>query len=233
MTRTRLQAVAGVPLFLLALFLLTTVSAGAARQQSVRHSSPVFNPAFTEGGYANRTSVPQGGSITFHISTSVSPFKVTIVNLADQSTVVHEVPNLTSLVQNCSGRFTSGGGWRATHSMTIPSSWPSGYYAALFPTSFGERKVIFVVRENNPGSTSASRRLTDQPYQATTSWRRSLYPAPIHGATRLSFDRPYDDDGASAHDSGIASSSTGCAARAASSRWPRQRSRRSDIARRL
>lgn len=193
MTRTRLQAVGGV-----ALFLLAALSAGAARQQSVRHSSPVFNPAFTEGGYANRTSVPQGGSITFHISTSVSPFKITIVNLADQSTVVHEVPNRTSVVQNCSGRFTTGCGWHATHSMTIPTSWPSGYYAALFPTSFGVRKLIFVVRENNPGS--ASNILLVSPtntYQAYNEFGgRSLYPsADPTRATRLSFDRPYDDDG--------------------------------------
>src|SRR5688572_10230341 len=153
MIRTRLQAVGAI-----ALLLLTAASAGAARRPSVRHTSPVFNPAYTEGGYANRTSVAQGGQITFHISTSVSPFKVSIVNLADQSTVLHEVPNLTSLVQNCSGRFTQGCGWRATHTMTIPNSWPSGYYAALFPTSFGERKLIFVVRENDPGSTKISLR---------------------------------------------------------------------------
>jgi hypothetical protein len=195
MIRTRLQAVGAI-----ALLLFIAAPAGAARRHSVRHPSPVFNPAYTEGGYANRTSVPQGGQITFHISTSVSPFKVSIVNLADQSTVLHEVPNLTSLVQNCSGRFTQGCGWRATHTMNIPNSWPSGYYAALFPTSFGERKLIFVVRENDPGSTSSILLVSPtNTYQAYNEFGgRSLYPsADPRRATRLSFDRPYD------HDAGI------------------------------
>jgi hypothetical protein len=192
MVRTRLRAFGAV-----ALLLLSAASAEAARRRSVRHPEPVFDLASTEGGYADRTSVAQGGQITLHISTSVSPFKVSIVNLADQSVVIHEVQNLTSSVQNCSGQFTSGCGWLATHTMTIPHGWPSGYYAALFPTSFGERRVIFVVRENDPGSTSSVLLVSPtSTYQAYNEFGgRSFYPSDSpRRAARLSFDRPYHQD---------------------------------------
>jgi N,N-dimethylformamidase beta subunit-like protein len=193
MTRMGLRA-GGIFVFLL----LLTASASAARRQAVRHPAPPFNAAWTEGGYADRTSVAQGGQITFSIATSVSPFKLSIVNLADASVVVHEVPNLTSRAQNCTGRFTSGCGWLATHTMNIPVSWPSGYYAAIFPSALGERRLIFVVRENAPGN--ASRILVVSPtntYQAYNEFGGgSLYPSnDPKRASRLSFDRPYEQDG--------------------------------------
>ena len=30
----------------------------------------------------------------------------------------------------------------------MPQSWPSGYYAAVFPTTFGDRFIPFIVRED-------------------------------------------------------------------------------------
>lgn len=193
MIRARVPAIVAVAIILF----VSVAPANGARRRSVGHPSPVFNAAYTEGGYANRTSVAQGDQITFHLASAASPFKLSIVNLADQSSILHEVPNITASVQNCSGQFSEGCKWLATHSMTIPGSWPSGYYAAIFPTSFGERKLIFVVRENNPASTS--RTLLVSPtntYQAYNAFGgRSLYPsADPKRASRLSFDRPYDKD---------------------------------------
>lgn len=188
--RVRVPAIVAV-----VLLALSITPASGARRRSVAHPAPVFNPAYTEGGYADRTSVAQGETITFHLASAASPFTLSIVNLADQSAVIHEAPNITATVQNCSGRFSDGCKWLATHSMTIPASWPSGYYAATFPTSFGERKLIFVVRESNPARTS--RTLVVSPtntYQAYNAFGgKSLYPsADPSRASRLSFDRPYD-----------------------------------------
>ena len=55
----------------------------ASRRRVVDHPAPPTNVLYTEGGYANLTSVEQGDPIVFHIATSVSPFSLRIVNLAD------------------------------------------------------------------------------------------------------------------------------------------------------
>ncbi|HYI08017.1 MAG TPA: N,N-dimethylformamidase beta subunit family domain-containing protein [Thermoanaerobaculia bacterium] len=180
--------------------MLAAMPLEAARRRSVVSPAPPFNAAFTEGGYASATSVRQGEPITFRISTSVSPFQATIVNLADESVIVRVLENLQSTVQNCSGRFTSGCGWAATTTLNIPRTWPSGYYAVRFPTTFGVRKIIFVVKEDEPGSQSPLLIISPtHTYQAYNAFGgASLYPSndPNRGK-RLSFDRPYD------HDSGL------------------------------
>ncbi|HKR66194.1 MAG TPA: N,N-dimethylformamidase beta subunit family domain-containing protein [Thermoanaerobaculia bacterium] len=176
---------------------LLALTAQADKRRSVRSPEPVFNANYTEGGYADRTSVAQGEQISFHIATSVSPFNATIVNLADNKTVVRDLLGLTSTAQNCSGRYTSGCGWGRTATISIPGSWPSGYYAVTFPTSFGPRKIIFVVRENIPGSTSPIVVISPtNTYQAYNDFGgRSLYPtADPNRGSRLSFERPYVQD---------------------------------------
>ncbi|HEX2059423.1 MAG TPA: N,N-dimethylformamidase beta subunit family domain-containing protein, partial [Thermoanaerobaculia bacterium] len=147
------------------------------------------------GGYADRTSVAQGDTIRFHIASNAAPLSVSILNLANRGQVVRTMTGLQSRAQNCSGQFTTGCGWTETASLTIPRSWPSGYYAATFNTSLGERNIIFVVREDAPGSTS--RTLIVSPtntYVAHNAFGgASLYPddSPRRGS-RVSFDRPYD-----------------------------------------
>lgn len=166
----------------------------ASRRRSVEHQPPPFNIQHTEGGYAGATSVEQGREIRFHIATSVSPFKVRIINLADPATTLREITNLQSRAQNCSGRFVQGCEWTVTTTFDVPSSWRSGYYAAAFPTAFGEKFIPFVVRENDPGSTSSivvvSPTHTAQAYNDFGG--RSLYPVDDpRRATLLTYDRPY------------------------------------------
>lgn len=171
----------------------------AARRRSVEHPEPAFDVIWTEGGYADATSVEQGEPIRLHIATSVSPFAVRIVNLADPTNAVRTIANLTSSPQNCSGRFTQGCDWDVTATLDVPAGWPSGYYAALFPTAFGERKIIFIVRENNPSSTSPMVLVSPtQTYQAYNDFGgRSLYPSGNpRRANLVSYDRPYQaEDG--------------------------------------
>jgi Bacterial Ig-like domain (group 3) len=152
-----------------------------------------------EGGYANRSSVPQGGTITFRIATSVSPFSLEIVNLARPTQVLAMIPNLTSTAIECQGLWETGCGWPATTQFTVPSAWPSGYYAARFPTSGGTRYSFFVVRAANPGLTSPIVVVVaTNTYQAYNQFGgKSVYDSISTNGKRahtVSFDRPYFDN---------------------------------------
>lgn len=173
--------------------LLSSTQAEAARRRSVHHTEPPFNAAYTEGGYADATSVRQGSSIRLRIATSISPFTLRVVNLSRPEEVLLTRP-LTSAARNCSGRGTSGCNWPATTTLDIPQSWAPGYYGAIFPTSFGDRWVLFVVKEDVPASWS--RTVVVSPtntYQAYNDYGGRSF-APTDDPNRinhLSFDRPY------------------------------------------
>ena len=164
-----------------------------SKRRVISPPEPEFNALYTEGGYADRSSVAQGGSIRLRIATSSSPFTLRIVNLANPNVAVW-TRSLTSSARNCSGRAAQGCDWPVSVIVDVPQSWPSGYYAAQFPTSFGTRNVIFVVRENNPGSHSRIAVVSPtHTYQAYNDYGgKSFYPSqwPLR-ATEISLDRPY------------------------------------------
>jgi hypothetical protein len=154
---------------------------------------------YAQGGYADRTSVAQGGTIAFHIATSIAPFSVEIVNLAQPAQVLTTLTGLTSAPSDCTGMWENGCAWPVTTQFTIPSSWPSGYYAARFPTSGGTRNIIFVVRAANPGL--ASRIVVVSPtntYEAYNQFGgKSVYDSISTNGKRahiVSFQRPYYDN---------------------------------------
>ena len=120
---------------LLALSTLAPVSV-SARQRVVHQPRPLPQKAYTEGGYASAISVTQGATIDFHIATSLSPFALQIVNLKSPDTVLQTL-TLEATAQDCTGLSAHGCHWPVTTTFAIPASWPSGYYAARFPTSIG------------------------------------------------------------------------------------------------
>ena len=163
-----------------------------------------FNPgapepethSFAEGGYADATSVAQGGFISFYISNKINPFTVSIVNLANPDVTLTTLPNLVSPQPDCTGNWENGCGWHVTQTLFIPQTWPSGYYDARFTTFNGPKHIIFAVKAANPGSTSPI--LVIQPtntYQAYNAYGgKSTYPTGSpNRATTVSFNRPYDD----------------------------------------
>jgi hypothetical protein len=188
----RIQPIARVTFLLL--FSFVFCGSAFARRHSVRVPSPPFDVHWTEGGYADRMSVVQGSTITFHIATSVNPFRVQVVNLADMSVVLSDIGPFNSTPQNCSGAYRTGCGWLATTTFAVPRNWPSGYYGAQFPTAFGVRRIVFIVRPALPGSTSSTLIVA-----ATNTWQayndfagNSLFPSNDEDrATHLSFDRPF------------------------------------------
>jgi hypothetical protein len=184
-----------VALSLLILLSLTSPAA-AQRRRVIHHPEPQFNIAYTEGGYADRISVAQGQPITFHIASAITPLRVDIVNLAEPDVVVRSISNVATHQQNCSGRAAQGCDWTPSTTLDIPFAWPSGFYAARFPTSFGTRHIFFAVRENHPGTTSRTLVVAaTHTYVAYNAFGgRSLYPSnDPNRANELSFNRPFDD----------------------------------------
>src|SRR5262249_22177409 len=77
--------------------------------------------------------------------------------------------------------------------------WPSGYYAASFPTSHGDENVIFVVRPAKPGSSYSTVLIsTTNTYNAYNGFGgKSAYDANSSDhkhAYQVSYDRPFDDN---------------------------------------
>jgi hypothetical protein len=180
--------------------LLVTTPLIAQRHRAVRPFDPAASEpethSFAEGGYADATSVVQGGFITLYISNKINPFTVTVVNLANPDVTMTTLPNLVASQSDCTGKWENGCGWHATQTLAIPANWPSGYYDARFTTFNGPKHIIFAVKASNPGSTSPI--LVVQPtntYQAYNGYGgKSTYPTGSPDrATTVSFNRPYDD----------------------------------------
>ncbi|HEX8255783.1 MAG TPA: N,N-dimethylformamidase beta subunit family domain-containing protein [Thermoanaerobaculia bacterium] len=183
----------------LCVVLVTDASAAGARRRSVAHPRIPTNALYTQGGYADETSVRQGSSINFRIATAISPFTLEIINLANENVVVQSIPNLTSQTRDCTGMSSDGCKWPVTTTLDIPTTWPSGYYAARFPVSdgIGVQYIFFVVRENQPASTADTLVIVStHTYQAYNSYGNlNVYPSnsPRRAAV-VSFDRPYHDN---------------------------------------
>jgi hypothetical protein len=175
------------------LTLALTPSADGARRRPAHSTEPAFNAAYTEGGYASATSVAQGRTIDLHIATSVPSATVTVYNLADPSRIL-TTRTVTSSARNCSGRPSGGCAWPRSLTLEVPFSWPSGYYAASFPTALGMRHLTFVVRAAFPANRSPIVVVSPtHTYQAYNDFGgKSAYPAEeLDRVTYLSFDRPY------------------------------------------
>jgi hypothetical protein len=172
---------------ILALAALAPLCADAARRRSTEHPGLSLVELSSQGGYASSASVFQGGSLTFHIASTMQPLTVEIVNLTNPNQVLMTIENLTSHAQNCAGLSASGCGWDATTTIFIPSSWPSGYYAARFPTSLGQRWAPFIVRAAQPGATSKMLVLSSTHSMQAYNTFGGLDPA----QDRVSYQRPY------------------------------------------
>jgi hypothetical protein len=188
-----------VLLSLLCAVLVTLDAAAATRRRSAGHPRIPTNPLYTQGGYADRTSVPQGGSINLRIATAQSPFTLEIVNLADEDTVVRSIPGVVSQARDCTGLSSDGCNWPVTATLDIPMSWPSGYYAARFPVSDDDdvetNYIFFVVREAQPTAPTLVI-VSTHTYQAYNSFGNlNVYPSNSPARVPVvSLDRPYHDN---------------------------------------
>lgn len=153
------------------------------------------------GGYASKISVVQGGEISFHISTDVSPYTITIWHEGKKRRRVAKITGLKGCKYDCRGKYDSGCGWPLAYTLEVPPTWPTGVYTVDIPTeSHGKQHIVFWVRAKEPGSTSNMLFLSSvNTYHAYNNYGgKSLYTGnSTNGkkAFKVSFDRPFMNDG--------------------------------------
>jgi hypothetical protein len=157
-----------------------------------------------EGGYASLNSAPQGGVIDLHISTATPTYTILIYREGPSRLLMKRITGLHGVERNCpEPGYETGCGWPVAYSLEVPASWASGVYTAQFntgPNGTSSKLIIFVVREETPGSTApilfsvASN--THSAYNEVGG--KSLYDynsSNLVPATTVSYDRPYRQGG--------------------------------------
>jgi PKD repeat protein len=176
-------------------------------------------------GYASRTSVNRGGSITFFVNSSDPTYTLQVyrmgwygglggrdmginVTLPRQAQPLPTIDATTGLIE-CA--------WSPSYTLTIPNDadhtvWPSGVYLVKLTGTATDlqRYMIFTVRDDARASDYFFQSSVNT-YQAYNNWGgKSLYDFNSTGgrAYKVSFNRPYDEaygnpDGAGQFKSGF------------------------------
>lgn len=108
-----------------------------------------------EGGYANKFSVLPGDSIEFHISTSITLFNLRFFRLEDNKVLIDSISSINGgirITKDSAALF--GCDWPVSTIIKIPKTWQQGVYLAEFPTSTGNKNMIFRVASDVPGKYS-------------------------------------------------------------------------------
>jgi hypothetical protein len=152
--------------------------------------------AGTIEGYTDRTGYVQGDTVTLHVSCATPTWDLQVIRVQDPwwayEGVVLEVNDIPGVDQPMpTFRPWEGAGWAPTTSFTVDPAWPSGQYIARMTAEDGDQHVHpFVVREDEPGSTSRIALVTMyNTVNAYNTWGGgSIYIGP---KTRVGFRRPY------------------------------------------
>jgi hypothetical protein len=170
-------------------------------------------------GFASTTSVLQGGSISFYVTVNpVQTYTIDVYRIgwyggAGGRLRLHVGP-LAGIQQSACPTDASTGmiacTWTPAYTTTIPSDWTSGVYLALLTNAAGYQNYIdFVVRDGRPAALLYQQSVTTygayNNYPDDNATGKSLYAFNSYGANtvggstaavKVSFDRPYADDGA-------------------------------------
>jgi len=169
---------------------------------------PAYPPANVQG-YASEESVLPGETVHFHVSTADGErYRIEVYRLGWYG---GSGARLLTCLPGCGGdepgrtygkpSFEGGpAGWPVTDTLTVPSSWVSGYYYALLRvTSSGDDYdtrgwIAFVVRDPPTRRSQILVQVPVNTWQAYNPWGgKSLYTfnssGGVHG-TRVSFERP-------------------------------------------
>ena len=159
-------------------------------------TAPVFSQ---EGGYVNPLSVAQGEDIQFYISTNIPIFDLRIYHFGfdkDLVTVIHGIRGGYQITPDSA--YTYGCQWRVSYTMHVPAFWSPAVYEADFPTTEGNKRIVFVVRSAQPGKTSKI--IVSLPVSTWEAYNayggKSLYgfnSNKLIPAFRVSFNRPFTD----------------------------------------
>ncbi len=157
-----------------------------------------FSQAYEILAYPGASSVAQGQTITFHVSTDLQDYDFRVYRFGADVAVVDQIMKLPGrLYPTPTDASTAGCGWPAALSFTIPLHWRSGVYSASFSRGQTYTYCLFVVRERNPGSTSKILYMVPYTtYQAYNNFGgKSLYDGGSTGGVRastISMDRPFN-----------------------------------------
>src|SRR5881296_1604930 len=173
-------------------------------------------------GYASATSVNKGENITFYVS--VNPAQTYTIDVYRMGwyqglggRLMQHIDPLNGVQQTaCPTDPTTGMiecQWAPAYTLATQTSWTSGIYLALMTNAQGlQNYIVFVVRDDSrvaallyqqPVATYQA--YNDYPFDSATG--KSLYEFNSYGANtvtggkravKVSFDRPYDDDGTGA-----------------------------------
>jgi hypothetical protein len=171
-------------------------------------------------GYASATSINKGESITFYVSLNPDQaFTIDVYRLGwyggTGGRLMQHVANLQGVQQaTCPTDPTLGTivcAWNPSYTLAVPSTWTSGVFVAVLTNAAGFQNYIqFVVRDDSR-TADLLYQLGVNTMQAYNNWPddnrtgKSLYNFNSFGATtitgtpraaKVSFDRPYRDDGA-------------------------------------
>lgn len=149
-------------------------------------------------GYVNKISAAKGDTIKFYISTSVSPFNLSIFKIREEAAYLTEFSNITGGIQPLPDSAWEGCNWNETFRFVIPNNWEPGVYRAEFPTGEGERGILFNVKENSLSSYSKILLiLSTNTWQAYNNYGgKSIYEfnsTNSERAHKVSFQRPFED----------------------------------------
>ena len=154
------------------------------------------------GGYTSKVSVAQGETLDFHLSSNVNtPFSIKIYREGTPRTLMMTVSNVSAQAHSCDGGYATGCNWPVAYTLTVPASWPSGVYTADIPVQTNStQKLIFWVREDQPGSTAPLLYLSSvNTFQAYNNYGgKSTYAfnsTDGEPSITVSFNRPYVQGG--------------------------------------
>jgi hypothetical protein len=172
-----------------------------AMEPSLRYCLPApERPRPVVEGYADRLSCKPGETVRLHVSCRAGKYRYEVARLGAKTEVVARGEAETKEHPIPANASSHGCGWPASHALTIPRAWKSGYYSVRLSAKQDDGKtatseLFFVVRSANPGKDAKILlQLSTNTYNAYTNWGGySLYA--YHGKNRVqgrrvSFDRP-------------------------------------------
>jgi hypothetical protein len=152
--------------------------------------------------YAWPQSIRQGEIVRLYVSTDQPTFNVVVKRQGLVATTYYTQNSVSGVNQAIpESSWANGCGWAPSVTIQTPTGWPSGVYVATITAGTTTANAIFVVREDDPGSTgSILMELCTTTYEAYNNFPypnppyKSLYEGGSSDGVRtafVSFKRPY------------------------------------------
>ena len=157
-------------------------------------------------GYANSTSINAGSSITLYVGTTQPSYNMEIYRMGYYggagARLIQTVSGLPGINQPVPAPQAGTGlieaNWTPTYTLQTSSSWVSGVYLVKLIAADGSVAYILFVVRNDGATADIVFQIPINTYEAYNNWGgKSLYDYNSNGgrAYKVSFDRPFADDG--------------------------------------